>query len=120
MISVSTILNNAAVVITNAVGTVWCALVFTALACVSLPDTLATGNPIQIVGWIAQTFLQLVLLSIVMVGQNNQSARMEELVERILANTESSIAELQADHKEDMENMTRIILSLTDHAIVVE
>ena len=57
-----------AVLITNAVSTMWCAYVFTAIALISLPDALAGGTA-AIISWIAQTFLQLVLLSVIMVGQ---------------------------------------------------
>lgn len=57
-----------AVAITNVVGTMWCAYAFAALALVSLPNAIAGGTG-PLVAWIAQTFLQLVLLSIIMVGQ---------------------------------------------------
>ncbi len=63
-----------AVKITNTVGSMWCAYVFAILALISLPAAIASGSPIVIVGWIAQTFLQLVLLPIIIVGQNVQSA----------------------------------------------
>ena len=64
--------------ITRSVGTMWCAYVFAALALVSLPFALASGNPITIVGWIAQTFLQLVLLPVIIVGQNIQAAASDD------------------------------------------
>jgi hypothetical protein len=57
-----------AVKITNAVGTMWCAYAFTALALISLPTAIQGGTG-PLISWIAQTFLQLVLLSIIMVGQ---------------------------------------------------
>lgn len=57
-----------ATIITNAVGTMWCAYVFAALALVSLPAAIQ-GGIATLVAWIAQTFLQLVLLSVIMVGQ---------------------------------------------------
>lgn len=63
-----------AVAITKAVGSMWCAYVFAILALISLPAAIASGSPIIIVGWIAQTFLQLVLLPIIIVGQNVQAA----------------------------------------------
>ena len=63
--------------ITVAVGSMWCAYAFAALALISLPAALRTGNAIVIVGWIAQTFLQLVLLPIIIVGQNVQAAATE-------------------------------------------
>ncbi|TAL87499.1 MAG: hypothetical protein EPN74_01190 [Rhodanobacter sp.] len=60
--------------ITTSVGTMWCAYAFAAIALVSLPAALASGDPIVIVAWIAQTFLQLVLLPVIIVGQNIQAA----------------------------------------------
>lgn len=57
-----------AVKITNAVGTMWCAYAFTLLALISLPAAINAGTG-PLISWIAQTFLQLVLLSIIMVGQ---------------------------------------------------
>ena len=60
--------------ITLIVGTMWCAYLFTVLALVSAPSAFSSGNMLVIVGWIAQTFLQLVLLPIIIVGQNVQSA----------------------------------------------
>ena len=60
------------VAITNAVGTMWCAYVFAGLALVSLPGAVRGGTN-TLISWVAQTFLQLVLLSVIMVGQNVQS-----------------------------------------------
>ncbi|HYS01324.1 MAG TPA: hypothetical protein VET82_03110 [Candidatus Eisenbacteria bacterium] len=59
-----------AVKVTSGVGTMWCAYAFAALALVSLPAAITSGNPVVLVSWISQTFLQLVLLSIIIVGQN--------------------------------------------------
>lgn len=64
--------------ITKGVGTMWAAYAFFALTLVSLPSVLQKGDPIQIVAWIAQTFLQLVLLPIIIVGQNIQAASAEK------------------------------------------
>ena len=63
--------------ITNSVGSMWCAYAFTLLALISLPAAIRSGDPIIIVAWIAQTFLQLVLLPIIIVGQNVQAAATE-------------------------------------------
>ncbi|MGD0998952.1 MAG: hypothetical protein ABR941_11635 [Thermoleophilia bacterium] len=60
--------------ITVIVGTMWCAYLFTLLALVSAPTAFKSGNTIIIISWIAQTFLQLVLLPIIIVGQNVQAA----------------------------------------------
>ncbi|MEN9748596.1 MAG: hypothetical protein RLZZ603_1288 [Actinomycetota bacterium] len=64
--------------ITNRVGTMWAAYVFAALALVSLPGAIASGNTVVIIGWVAQTFLQLVLLPIIIVGQNIQAKAADE------------------------------------------
>jgi hypothetical protein len=60
--------------ITDGVGTMWCAYAFTLIALISLPSVLKTGSVVGIVAWVAQTFLQLVLLSIIIVGQNIMAA----------------------------------------------
>lgn len=54
--------------VTETVGTMWCAYAFAVLALVALPQAIK-GGPLSIVQWISQTFLQLVLLSVIMVGQ---------------------------------------------------
>ena len=60
--------------ITLVIGTMWAAYAFFALALVSLPGAISSHNVVVIVAWIAQTFLQLVLLPIIIVGQNVQAA----------------------------------------------
>lgn len=61
-----------AVKVTQAVGSMWCAYLFALLALLGLPTALSRNGE-GIVAWIAQTFLQLVLLSVILVGQNVQS-----------------------------------------------
>ena len=63
--------------ITKRVGTMWTAYIFFGLTLISLPAVIMTLDPVLIVAWIAQTFLQLVLLPIIIVGQNFQSAAAE-------------------------------------------
>lgn len=62
--------------ITKGVGSMYCAYLFAIIALISLPDAIHTGKA-AIISWIAQTFLQLVLLSIIMVGQNVSSKHSE-------------------------------------------
>jgi DNA integrity scanning protein DisA with diadenylate cyclase activity len=57
-----------AMLITNMVSTMWCAYLFAIIALISLPAAISGGTA-TIVSWVAQTFLQLVLLSVIMVGQ---------------------------------------------------
>lgn len=59
--------------ITTSVGTMWCAYIFAVIALVSLPAAIISGQAIIIIAWIAQTFLQLVLLPVIIVGQNIQA-----------------------------------------------
>jgi hypothetical protein len=61
-----------AVFLTNIVGSMWCAYAFGVIALIGLRPALRPGGE-GIIAWIAQTFLQLVLLSVIMVGQNVQS-----------------------------------------------
>jgi hypothetical protein len=61
-----------AVFLTNLVGSMWCAYAFAIIALLGLHNALNPGGE-GIIAWIAQTFLQLVLLSVIMVGQNVQS-----------------------------------------------
>jgi len=61
-----------AVGLTKSVGTMWTAYAFAALAVVGLMAIVGLLSPIValLVVWISQTFLQLTLLPIIMVGQN--------------------------------------------------
>jgi hypothetical protein len=93
-----------AVLITRGVGTMACAYLFALLAFVSLPailiqaGVLTNGDVpsfltkpglILVVSWIAQTFLQLVLLSIILVGQRVESAASDERAEKEFTDTEA-------------------------------
>lgn len=78
--------------ITQAVGTMWCAYVFAAIALLSLPSAIASHSLLVIVSWVAQTFLQLVLLSIIMVGQSVSSVSVEQ---KINETHEASLAEFE-------------------------
>ena len=59
-----------AVLLTRVVGTMWCAYAFAVLALIALPSALASGDMLPIIQWVSQTFIQLVMLSVIMVGQN--------------------------------------------------
>ena len=70
-----------AVKVTTGVGTMWCAYAFAALALVSLPSAITSDSPVVLVSWISQTFLQLVLLSVIIVGQNVLAAAADKRAE---------------------------------------
>lgn len=63
--------------ITSLVGTMAAAYIFALLSMISLPAAIASGSTIILVSWVAQTFLQLVLLPIIIVGQNIQAKKSE-------------------------------------------
>lgn len=58
-----------ALVLTTVVGTMWCAYAFAILALTVVPQAIA-GGLFTFVEWVSQTFIQLVMLSVIMVGQN--------------------------------------------------
>ena len=66
--------------ITGFVSTMWCAYIFAALALISLPSAIRSDDVIVKVDWVAQTFLQLVLISIIMVGQKKSSESVETMI----------------------------------------
>lgn len=99
-----------AVKITTVVGSMWCAYVFTLLALVSLPAVfveadfvpsstfpswLIKASLIALVAWVAQTFLQLVLLPIIIVGQNVQALASDKRAEQTYLDAEAVLAEAQ-------------------------
>jgi hypothetical protein len=81
-----------AIKITDGVGTMWCAYLFAALALIGLPPALKPGGE-GIIAWIAQTFLQLVLLSIIIVGQNIAAAASDKRSENTYKDAEAILSE---------------------------
>ena len=94
--------------ITSFVSTMWCAYIFAALALISLPAAIKSGDVVIIVAWVAQTFLQLVLLSIIMVGQKTSSASVEHIIRET---HEASVQELKElkEIAHDIRRVTRDI-----------
>lgn len=78
-----------AVNITKYVGSMWCAYIFALISVVALPAAIASHDPIIIVAWVSQAFLQLVLLPIIIVGQNVQAEASDA---RALSDHETLIA----------------------------
>jgi hypothetical protein len=87
-----------AVRITRIVGTMYCAYIFTLIALVALPAAIQQGSPTVLVNWLSSNFLQLVLLPIIIVGQNvisaAQDARAEADHETLTALHQMSIQQL--------------------------
>ncbi len=98
--------------ITKVVGSMWCAYAFALLALISFPSAIKSHDPIIIVAWVAQTFLQLVLLPIIIVGQNVQAAASD-------ARAESDHETLMAIHTLTAE-VHGIALKQTDMLKILE
>ena len=94
-----------AVKITDLVGTMWCAYAFTILALISLPDAIKGGRS-QLIAWIAQTFLQLVLLSIIMVGQKVAAAASDRQAKQTYDDAEALLQISDAMHRLLKQNTT--------------
>jgi hypothetical protein len=65
--------------ITVIVGTMWAAYVFAAIAFISLPDNVHSTQ--LLILWISSSFLQLVLLPVIIVGQNIQAKASDQRAE---------------------------------------
>jgi hypothetical protein len=82
-----------AVLVTQVVGSMWCAYAFALFDLISLPAAIRVG-PSAIVTWVAQTFLQLVLLSVIMVGQNVQAAAADKRAEATFHDASATLHEV--------------------------
>ena len=118
-----------ALVITRSVGTMACAYLFTLIALVSLPAILIQAGVLSasevpafftkpglilIVAWVAQTFLQLVLLSIILVGQSVQSLASDMRSAKEFADTETILDRLDVNTAGGIETcLTRSMRSAT-------
>jgi hypothetical protein len=97
-----------AVKLTSGVGTMWCAYLFTLIALKGLPGAIeqsASTHGESLVQWFAQTFVQLVLLSVIIVGQNLQSAASEKR-----ATAQNEVLTLQMERQE--RHLKNLILAL--------
>jgi hypothetical protein len=91
-----------ALIITQGVGTMWAAYLFVLIALVSLPQALSAlfqGDTVTGVSWLSQSFLQLTLLPIVLVGQRviseAQDARAEADHETLTALHRINVQQLE-------------------------
>jgi hypothetical protein len=87
-----------AILITNSVATMWCAYLFAIIAFISLPEAIK-GGVATLISWIAQTFLQLVLLSIIMVGQAVLNEKTEKRADEDHETLLKELQEIKAIHE---------------------
>lgn len=71
----------------------WTAYIFALIALLGLPSALHPGGE-GIVAWVAQTFLQLVLLSVIMVGQDVQARASDRRAEATFKDAEAILTDL--------------------------
>ena len=81
-----------ALVLTTAVGTMWCAYAFGVLALLVLPQAVQ-GGTLTLVQWVSQTFIQLVMLSVIMVGQNVLSRASDKRADMTYQDAEATFHE---------------------------
>ena len=94
--------NMLAVFITKRVGTMWAAYLFVLISLISFPQALnafLNGDTVTGIAWLSQSFLQLVLLPIILVGQNviaaGQDARSETDHETLTALQQINVQQLE-------------------------
>jgi hypothetical protein len=97
-----------AVRITKVVGTMYCAYVFSLIALVALPAAIEQGSPTVLVNWLSSNFLQLVLLPIIMVGQNVISTAQDVRAEAD-HETLTALHQMNKQQLEILEGQSRIL-----------
>lgn len=76
--------------ITVGVGSMTCAWLFAALAMAGLPDAVNVGG-VGLLFWLSSDFLQLTLLSVIIVGQNIQAAASDARASKTFEDTEKVV-----------------------------
>ena len=99
-----------AVKITNGVGTMWCAYAFLVLDLFMLPPVIKAHSIMIWVTYIAQTVLQLILLPIIMVGQNVIQAQNESKA-NVDHKTLTYLATLQDEQMQELKNQSEMLKS---------
>jgi hypothetical protein len=97
--------------ITVIVGTMWCAYLFTLLALFALPDAIKQGTYFVVV-WLSSSFLQLVLLPIIIVGQNIQAKANDTRADSTYKDAEAVLKEASMiqDHLTKQDELISTIL----------
>ena len=101
-----------ALTLTTVVGTMWCAYAFAVLALIALPSALQDGSMLAIIQWISQTFIQLVMLSVIMVGQNILGRASDKRAEMTYNDADATFHEaeqIQAHLKEQDEAVNALL-----------
>jgi hypothetical protein len=105
-----------AVLVTKAVGTMYCAYVFALFDLLALPTALRQGL-YGIVQWVASFFLQLVLLSVIMVGQNMQSMASDARAAKTFEDTETIADRLDVHTQGGIKDVLDALTELRSHVV---
>jgi hypothetical protein len=79
--------------ITTLVGTMICGYIFAAIALLSLPSAITSHSLTIIIAWVSSNFLQLVLLPVIIVGQNLQAKASDKRAEDTYNDAAAVLAE---------------------------
>jgi hypothetical protein len=103
-----------AVLITSGVGTMACAYLFALITLARLPSAIEGGltGANGVIVWFAQTFLQLVLLSIILVGQRVQSAASDIRAQKEFADTETILDRLDTKTSGGLSDVLQAIQAI--------
>ena len=108
-----------ALTLTTVVGTMWCAYAFAVLALVALPAALGTGNLQTVISWVSQTFIQLVMLSVIMVGQNILSKASDKRADMTYKDADATFHEAESIQKH-LKEQDDALNALLDKVIKLE
>jgi hypothetical protein len=101
--------------ITLGVGTMICAYIFAIVALISLPSAIKSHNLTIIIAWISSNFLQLVLLPVIIVGQNIQAAASDKRADDTYKDAEAVLheaIEIQKHLASQDEAITEVVNAL--------
>lgn len=116
--SFTSINDKIAVVLTNGVSTMWCAYGFAIIAIIGFPGFRAT--PTQWVQWVSQTLIQLVMLSVIMVGQKVNGRHQERQAEESYQATLKSFHDIEqimqhlSAQDDELLKQTTMLMSLIE------
>ena len=107
-----------AILLTKSVGTMWTAYIFALIAVVGLFAILQVFNPIValLVAWASQTFIQLTLLPVIMVGQNVLGRKAELQADEQFRTTVSTYHDIE----QVMQHLAAQDAELLRHARMLE
>ena len=103
--------------ITTLVGTMWAAYIFAIIAVIALPSALSSGSILELVIWLSSSFLQLVLLPIIIVGQQIQSKAADARSAKTFEDTEAIIHALNVRTEGGLKDAVDILTQVIDDRV---